>query len=821
MFIASWEEINKLDSCHINDTVCIDGPFAAASALARIIHEKYNVGIKLVCEGCPGEPFGQDVEFLNTSISQILGEGRAEAVKFSDGKVVGVCLVVLLDKQMPARAADSPGKEDSNGDLARITEEATGCALAKTRQALEGEIAREGGGKMIGFAGTNYCLPLAMALLGVKAETLNDCLLVLGDAEALAGNRPAGNGLYFDSADSLPNQGMAFMFCEEILAALSGAKEEGPVSGFIPDSGLRSLGLRLVDGRVSGVAVIMGAGEDPGSMDLVSAFQSKGIVSLLSGNAGQAFRGSFIIGLGSAPFSCVYAMNFIFRAPLVYGGIKPGDWKGALDYVKNHIPAFLLLCGPFDVFPAGFCLGALAFGIPVVSCTEVPGLPGNGTLPPYDKLTFEKDYSKLPSRCVTARGIKIKMRQADIPVPYSPAFEGERLTDQYIGFGGGDGFALELLSQADEARIEDGRVEVTGQDLDRLVQDGASVPLAIAVDVSGSRMQKDFEPVLERQINRFLNYAMGVVCEGRRSSLCLKVSRKAFMQGFRLKHIGVILHSMLRQEYGDIVEKAQVRIYTDSGEIEALKASAQGVFDERDRRLGGFSDEEADAFYSCTLCQSVAPGHVCMLTPERPGLCGAYSWLDAKVSAEINPCGPNQRVEKGNPLDIRLGQWDNVNSIVRQKSNNTIESLSLYSLMNAPQSACGYFECIAAVVPEANGVMIVRRDYSGPTPCGMDFTALAAFAGRGRQTPGFMGIGKQYITSRKFISAEGGLKRVVWMSKALKDELYGKLEEKSREAGYPGLVAQIADETTATVSSELLVFLREKEHPVLRMDALV
>jgi acetyl-CoA synthase len=278
---------------------------------------------------------------------------------------------------------------------------------------------------------------------------------------------------------------------------------------------------------------------------------------------------------------------------------------------------------------------------------------------------------------------------------------------------------------------------------------------------------------------------------------------------------------MLHQEYSAIVDKVQVKIYTQLSDVEKLLPKAKKVFDERDERISGMTDESVDTFYSCTLCQSFAPNHVCIITPERLGLCGAYSWLDGKASYEIVPTGPNQPVLKGEMLDKNLGQWRNINDFVYQKSNKIIEKVSMYSLIDSPQSSCGCFECIVAIIPEANGVMIVHRDYPGMTPSGMTFTTLAGSVGGGVQTPGFLGVGKLYIVSKKFISAEGGLKRVVWMPKELKELLGDRLKKRAQDLGEPDLIDKIADETQATTQEELLAFLQKVNHPALGMPSLM
>jgi len=262
-------------------------------------------------------------------------------------------------------------------------------------------------------------------------------------------------------------------------------------------------------------------------------------------------------------------------------------------------------------------------------------------------------------------------------------------------------------------------------------------------------------------------------------------------------------------------------LFEKDGEITHIPTVAKKVFDERDERIGGMTDESVDIYYSCLLCQSFAPNHVCIVTPERLGLCGAYSWLDAKAAFEIMPTGPNQPIPKGQTLDKRLGQWDNINEFVKNKSNKSIAKVSMYSLMDSPQSSCGCFECIVAILPEVNGVMVVHRDYSGMTPSGMSFTTLAGSVGGGVQTPGFLGVGKLYILSKKFISAEGGLRRLVWMPKELKELLGERLKNLVQEIGEPNLLEQIADETVTTNLDELVSFLNKVKHPVISMKPLM
>jgi len=248
---------------------------------------------------------------------------------------------------------------------------------------------------------------------------------------------------------------------------------------------------------------------------------------------------------------------------------------------------------------------------------------------------------------------------------------------------------------------------------------------------------------------------------------------------------------------------------------------ARKVYSHRDDKIGNMTDEDVEEYYSCTLCQSYAPNHVCIVTPQRLGLCGAYTWLDCKASFQINEHGPNEPVKKGETIDAAKGQWKNINDYIEIKSNGNLKKFNAYSIMEEPMTSCGCFECIAAVVPEANGVMIVDRDFTGMTPIGMTFSTLAGQVGGGQQIPGFTGIGKMYVSSHKFISGEGGHKRIVWMSKQLKEEVAERLKAALAKEGCPELFDKIATEENAEDPGKLVEYLQSVDHPALTMEALL
>ena len=142
----------------------------------------------------------------------------------------------------------------------------------------------------------------------------------------------------------------------------------------------------------------------------------------------------------------------------------------------------------------------------------------------------------------------------------------------------------------------------------------------------------------------------------------------------------------------------------------------------------------------------------------------------------------------------------------------------MYSIMENPMTACGCFECIVMLIPEANGVMVVSREDTAMTPAGMTFSTLAGIAGGGLQTPGVMGVGKYYLLSPKFILADGGFKRVVWMSSVLKETMKEELQAVALREGDPDLISKIADDSNATTPDELVAWMEQVGHPALMLD---
>ena len=689
-----------------------------------------------------------------------------------------------------------------------------------TEGAVNDAIAKYGADQPVAFPDTAYFFPTIYAATGVKVTKLGDLPACVGVLKSLITNQE-------DLGQAL-NAGLATAVGAEILEGLKYVEGGNPYEadsgiGFVPDPIIRSLGVPLVTGDIPGVAVVLGKADDPADVvKVVKDYQSKGIMTFMVGDVieqcaeggvkmGLEFR---VVPLGHDVTSVIHVVTVAIRAALIFGNVQPGDLGGLLTYTKDRVPAFVNTFGAIDAVVVSAGAGAIALGFPVVvdidlAENQVPGA-----------LESVCDHSLTVKRSLELRNIKIKSKELPIPVAFAAAFEGEiiRKADVHNEFWSGKNATAELVMMADN--VEDHKITIVGPDLD---SGERNLALATKVEVSGAKMQADFESVIERKIHAWFNYMEGVMHTGQRNQVRVRVSNDAFEKGLRLTHFAEVLYHMIMDEFDAVVDKCQITLITDEAEAEKFRDEvAMPRYNARDDRLSSMTDESVDRYYTCILCQSFAPAHCCVVTPERLGLCGAVSWLDAKATNELNPQGPCQPILKEGCLDERTGRYETVNKMVKEATHGAVENVTLYSILEDPMTSCGCFECICGIEPVSNGFIVVNREYKGMTPVGMTFGELASCTGGGVQTPGYMGHGRHFIASKKFIAAEGGIERIVWMPKELKDDVGERLNKTAKELyGIDNFSDMIADETICEDCDALMEFLTEKNHPVLGLEPLM
>jgi len=693
---------------------------------------------------------------------------------------------------------------------------ATGYAEVLLAKAIE----KYGLEQKLEFPGTGYEMPSLFAWDGRDSTTLRNIMLILGEVRAKI--------IEEYTLDAALAAGEATMVAAEIVEVLKYIDSEEPYAGtsycgFVPDRILRKLGIAFVDDTIPGCAVFVGKAKDPEKLKaMIRDCQNKGMLIIATFDIIKQLEDlNIAMGLDIMLYpvgeftQAIHGLNFAIRAALSFGGVQRGEREKLYNYLSKRPKVFVLQMGPLDHIKVAAEFAVMFNGSPTITDQDVEEIP--------DKYVVQKDYDQMIATAIDVRGITVKLEAMELPVAYGPAFEGEtiRRKKMYVEAGGASRTtAFELLCMRPAEEITDGKVTMIGKDVDQM-EDGSSTPLGILIEVYGKKMQPDFGSVMERRIHQFVNFAEGAWHAGQRNLLWIRLSKDAVSRGLKFKHLGEILATKIKHEFSAIVTRIQVTIMTDEDEIKKHMDEALAKYRKRDERISTLTDESVDIFYTCTLCQSFAPGHLCIVTPERLGLCGAINWLDAKASYQIAPAGPNQPVEKGEVISLEKGKWKGVNAAVAEKTQQRLQSFSAYSMMEDPMTSCGCFECIVAVSADLQGVIIVNREHGGITPVGMKFSTMAGSIGGGIQTPGFIGIGRRYIISKKFIRADGGIARIVWMPKELKEAMKEDLQKRAKEEGVPDLLDKIADESVATDPEALTEWLAKVDHPCLKLPPLM
>ncbi|MDO9323606.1 MAG: CO dehydrogenase/CO-methylating acetyl-CoA synthase complex subunit beta [Methanoregula sp.] len=398
----------------------------------------------------------------------------------------------------------------------------------------------------------------------------------------------------------------------------------------------------------------------------------------------------------------------------------------------------------------------------------------------------------------------------DIPVEVGLVHEGERVrkNDMQVELGGpAEPEKFEIVRVRPMDQVTDGRITIIGPDLSGM-EPGSHHPIGILVEVAGARIETDLEGVVERRVHEYANYIEGFMHLNQRYDIWIRLSKKSFKKGLTsFTLIGKVMQELFRNEL-PLIEKIQITFITDREKIHPLYTEAMATYETRDARARGLSDDDVDEFYGCALCQSFAPTHVCVITPQRYANCGAISWFDGRAAAGIDPKGPIFAIEKGECVDHENGEYTGINESAKKRSMGEVNRVYLYSAFGYPHTSCGCFEGIAFYIPEVDGFGIVHRGFRQVTVNGLAFSTMADSTAGGRQVEGFHGISIEYMRSTKFIHADGGYNRVVWMPSEIKDRLKEFISADVYDA--------IATEKDAESVAALREFLETHHHPVVQ-----
>ncbi len=732
--------------------------------------------------------------------------------------------------------------------------------LTEAQRLLTAALDDKGPNTVVAFPSTVYYLPNILAMTGRPVEKLSEMQPVLQQAQEWLRSKPAECRVGPD-ADPIGSPGMAALVASEAITALGslleaepnvlpqprkGGQDPSPIRQHqtgspIDDGQARAWGIRLAEGRMPGFVMLVGCAKSSAvAGKVIQELRRRNLLCFVGGNVNgrgiieQLQAESIPLGyetgtvpLGMDTVSVVHALGFATRLAMALGGLKPGMWTDIVDYCRGRLHGLVLALGEMDDPACAVAVGAMQAGFAVIADTVIPNVPRSSRAHKhlfsmaFETIEGENDLvraERLVQMSLEASGLGVKLPKVDVPVPYGPAFIDEVVGDGdlQVEFGADHARAFTLMQMVEPGDVTDGKIQILGPDPFMRPPQGA-MNLGLVVRVAGRKMHPGMEPVLEGRIREFVNSARGVQYQGERDAVRIRISGGAAQNGFGLGSLGKIVQARLHEDFGEVVDRVEVAIITDPSSHREWLDEARRTYARRDRHLAELTDGTVEEFYSCTACQSITPNQVCVVSPERPGACGTHNWQDCSAWSRINPEGAQQPIKLKPARDTNKGSWESINQRVRDRSHGTVREVAMYSIIEHPMPAGGHLECIAMLIPEANGVMIVSNQDDCMTPAGMRFSALAEIAGSGRQTPGVMGISKSYLTSPKFISADGGFKRVVWMSSMLKEAMGEALMGVCQREGDPDLLDRIADERNVTTVRELLPWLTAHNHPVRAM----
>lgn len=570
----------------------------------------------------------------------------------------------------------------------------------------------------------------------------------------------------------------------------------------VPDSWIDNYGIGLVDDTIPGMILFIGEPNE-NSLREINKCVDKGLIIILSGGYvdleldHDALRLNGIQALG--------LNGIVTRIALRYGNIKPGNKLSLAKYLKKKPKLITIHTGRLTILDVVIIFSAAAVGAYTVSDSIFPAVP-----------RFSENAStNMSSIAIAERGITFKK---DIKIRSGSVFENEyiRKADTFLEFGGSESTRSYEIVMASKD-VEDGKTFIEGKDLPDL--EHGDHPLSIKIKVCGS-----LEPVMEQAIERRIHFALsgieGVRHSGQRDTSWIRVSNKAVENGITFEDLGNIMISDIKENFGRVIDSAEIYFSTNSISVSSGLIEARDRYSVRDSKLVNITDNDVDTFFTCTICQTYAPGHICIITPERPSVCGSVTWLDAKVGSEIDPGGHQRPFFKGELIDTEKGEWSGINEIVKKTSMGSIHRACIHSVADSPMTTCSCMEVAVAISEDGRSILLIDRSDTSDNPSGYSFSDISAMVGRGRQNPGYMGIGKHYILSRSFLKGDGGLRRVSWMSSRLKSTLGGSLKKACSDTGESDLYDKIADENLVKDSVSLDRWISEKKHPSMYMDRL-
>ncbi len=589
--------------------------------------------------------------------------------------------------------------------------------------------------KALDLSGTQLGQPTAMAYLGTKA----DISKIRAQAKALQGFPPE-------------NICETAMLMAEIIESSAPERDKY----FQTDAKTRDEVFNGSKWR-SGWVFLMGSNDHS---ELAQKFRELEFLVFVQ-NGGTLQK---VINLGPRETAAVYFLQVMVRYAMIWGGVAPGDDHEMSHYLEKDMPGVVVAHGKLTPVEELLLLALMKMGAPAVVPQDYPYDFGR-----YVRAKGTEQIIEAATKFPNLRVKEIQGKKIELPAFCNPAnMRAEFIIDKTIG--GGDSFFVLKPGDVEERLTLPKKRDLSG-----------TTTIGIQIQIGDKRLDVSTSEYLERSAIRGISLIKGLRAERDKENSLFIHTEKGIIPDTHM--IAETLHKWIAFEF-PYIEKIHISIIT--GE-KARKASmsAKKFQSKRFKMIAEESDDNVRYFNYCLECQPFAKDHVCIITPDRPPMCGrdrfqvkaaalfGASWHPWK-RRDLESQDIRGSIEAGAPIDAKNGEYASANKAVEQFSPSHIKRVQLHGLREFPHTSCGCFQYLVFWIESLKGIGIMERDYQYEAPEGLTWDLLANAAG-GKQAPGITGVSRFYLRSKRFMQGEGGLAAVRWFSPkaqaALKDLL--------------------------------------------------
>jgi hypothetical protein len=232
------------------------------------------------------------------------------------------------------------------------------------------------------------------------------------------------------------------------------------------------------------------------------------------------------------------------------------------------------------------------------------------------------------------------------------------------------------------------------------------------------------------------------------------------------EEVGWEIYRRLKEKFS--LTQVSVKLIFDSLRLQTLKAGIAAYKEERRQALSKRGDFDAPLF-ACTFCQRCSHNGFCIISVLHPPQC-ELTYDAIRARALFTGSLEHFSIKRGELTDNKKMLYSGVSKFARILSDGVVSKVNLQSLLDSPPPVTPYAQNLAYYNEQLEGIVILSCDYDGHSPDHRTFFGLLREVA-GRQVLGVMGVSDDYILSRDFLAAEGGLKRLVWMPSLLKERL--------------------------------------------------